>query len=67
MENVNINMNVVWKIIRTVTFIIVGLLNTVFIRAEDVGSWKNYIGYAFLVVATYDTFSVLKELIKGKK
>jgi hypothetical protein len=40
-----------WQIFRTLTFIVVGLLNTAFIRVEDIGSWKNYIGYLLLHIS----------------
>jgi len=30
---------------------IVGLMNTVLLRPEDVGSWKNYVGYIFLIIS----------------
>jgi len=43
-----------WDFLRTLTFIIVGLLNTVFIRPEDIGSWKNYLGYLLLAFAAMD-------------
>ena len=33
------------------TTVIVGLMNTVFIRPEDLGTWKNCVGYAFLLIA----------------
>ena len=49
-----------WAIIRTATFIIVGLMNTAFIRPEDIGSWKNYAGYLFLILAVVDTFFLIK-------
>ena len=32
------------------TTLIVGLFNTVLLKPEDVGTWKNYVGYAFLVI-----------------
>ena len=57
----------VWTIIRTVGFLTIGLFNTVFIRVEDVGSWKNYVGYFFLLLAAIDSFVIVKNLLKGKK
>ncbi|WP_340111849.1 hypothetical protein [Maribellus mangrovi] len=38
------------QIIIVATTLVVGLFNTVFIRPEDIGTWKNYVGYAFLVI-----------------
>lgn len=55
-----------WTAIRTLLFIIIGLLNTVFIRPEDIGSWKNYAGYAFLIIAFFDTLFLLKQYIQTR-
>ncbi len=30
--------------------LIIGLFNTVLLRPEDIGTWKNYVGYGFLVI-----------------
>jgi len=49
-----------WTIIRTLLFLVVGLMNTVFIKTEDIGSWKNYVGYALLVFALIDIFLLVK-------
>jgi hypothetical protein len=52
----------VWHLQRTVLFWIIGLLNTVFLRAEDLGSWKNWVGWAVLLIAAGDTVALfLKE------
>ncbi len=56
-----------WTISRTVLFITIGLMNTVFIRPEDIGTWKNYAGYGFLIVAVLDTFFIIKKYFKSKK
>lgn len=48
------NASKAWPIIRLLLFLIVGLMNTVFIRPEEVGTWKNYIGYALLIGGTLD-------------
>jgi len=50
-----------WPILRTLTFLIVGLFNTVLIRPEDVGTWKNYTGYIFLVIGIVDSFFLIKK------
>lgn len=55
-----------WTIIRTVLFLIIGLMNTVFIRTEDVGSIKNYLGYLFLLVALIDAIFLIKKLVYAK-
>ena len=53
-----------WTIIRTAGFFLIGLMNTVYIRAEDVGSWKNYAGYFFLLLAVADSFYLVKYYIR---
>jgi hypothetical protein len=53
-----------WPIQRTILFIIIGLMNTVFIRPEDIGTWKNYVGYGFLLVAVVDAFFLIKQYFK---
>jgi hypothetical protein len=56
-----------WPYLRMLLFIIVGLLNTVLIRPEDVGTWKNYLGYALLVIGIIDAFFIAKRYFaKGK-
>ena len=57
----------IWTIIRTAIFILIGLMNTVFIRQEDIGSWKNYVGYLFLLIAAADSFFLIKKIIGKKK
>jgi hypothetical protein len=52
----------VWHLQRTVLFWIIGLLNTALLRPADVGSWKNWAGWAFLLLATLDSIALfLKE------
>jgi hypothetical protein len=43
-----------WPILRTLTFLIVGLMNTLLIRPEDLGTWKNYLGFLFLALVLFD-------------
>ncbi len=45
----------IWTVHRTLAFWVVGLLNTLFLKPEDLGSWKNYIGYFLLFLALIDT------------
>ena len=45
----------------------VGLMNTVLIRAEDVGSWKNYVGYLFLLSAIINFILLVKVMLNKKK
>lgn len=57
----------IWTIIRIAALILVGLMNTVFIRTEDISSWKNYVGYLFLITALVDSFFLVKNIIQKKK
>ena len=54
----------------SITTLIVGLMNTVFIKPEDIGSWKNYIGVLFLLIAIVNTvlfaFVIKKSETKNK-
>jgi predicted neutral ceramidase superfamily lipid hydrolase len=53
------------QIIIVVTTLVVGLFNTLLIRPEDVGTWRNYVGYAFLIIALVNI--VIMFLIIRKK
>ena len=53
-----------WTIVRILLFVIVGLINTVLIRPEDTGTWKNYLGYGFLFVALIEIFFLIKQYSK---
>jgi len=53
-----------WPLIRVLTFIIVGVFNTVLLRPEDVGSWKNYIGYLLLILAVIDIITFFYKKFK---
>ena len=53
-----------WPLVRTLTYLIVGLFNTVFIRAEDIGSWKNYLGYFFLVMVVVEFIIYIKNKVR---
>lgn len=44
-----------WFYIRTLGFWIVGLMNTVLARPEDIGSVKYWIGWVLLAIAVLDT------------
>ena len=56
-----------WMILRTLTFLIVGLMNTVLIKPEDVGTWKNYTGYLLLILAGLDIIYFIIKIKKGGK
>lgn len=50
-----------WHQQRTLVFWIVGLLNTAYIPLEDVGSWRHWLGWAFLILALADTAALYKK------
>ena len=58
---------IVWNYIRTIILYLLGLMNTLFIRPEEVGTLKNYIGYIFLILAILDTIFKVKSIITQKK
>ncbi len=51
----------IWTIFRILTFYIVGMFNTVLIKQEDVGTWKNYLGFLLLLIALIDTIVFIKK------
>jgi hypothetical protein len=56
-----------WKIIRTILFLVVGLMNTILIKPEDIGSFKNYLGYGLLILGIIDAFFLIRSKIKSRK
>jgi len=50
----------VWHLLRTLTFWTLGLLNTVWIRPEHAGSWKNVLGWVLLVTACVDSVALYR-------
>ena len=57
----------IWPVFRFCIFIVLGLMNTVFIKPELVGTLENYIGYALLVLALVDIVFFVKTKIQSKK
>lgn len=56
-----------WHLQRTVLLWIIGLLNTALIRPEDVGSWKNVVGWVVLMIAVADSIALYrKERVAGE-
>ena len=56
-----------WAIPRTILFWVIGIMNTILIRPEDTGTWKNYLGYGILLLAVIDTiFLILRWIGKAK-
>ena len=56
-----------WNYARTIFFYLIGILNTLFIKPEEIGTWKNYLGYAILIVAVVDTIFLVKNIVKHKR
>ena len=57
-----------WVVItRLATLLIVGILNTVLIKPENIGTWRNYIGYGCLVLAAIYVVILIIKQIKSKK
>ena len=53
-----------WPILRILTFLIVGIFNTLLIRPEDVGTWKNYTGYGLLIIGIFDAIVLIKKSLR---
>jgi hypothetical protein len=53
-------------IARLATLLVLGFLNTVFIKPENIGTWRNYIGYGCLVVAAIYAVVLIIKRIKGR-
>lgn len=51
----------VWHLVRTLGFWMVGLLNTVLVRPEDVGSWKHVLGWVFILTAGADSVALYRK------
>ncbi len=47
-----------WHLQRTALFWVVGLLNTLLLRPEHVGGWRQWVGVLFLVAAMGDTVAL---------
>jgi hypothetical protein len=53
-----------WTIARVLLFLTIGIFNTALIRPEDAGSWKNYLGYFFLLIALIEIIFLIKSFLK---
>ena len=47
------------QIIIIATTLVLGVFNTVLLRPEDVGTWRNYVGYAFLFICLVNVVILL--------
>lgn len=56
-----------WEYGRLLLFIIIGLMNTVFIKPEEAGGWENYAGYLFLFLALADLISIIRKKFLNRK
>lgn len=50
-----------WHLQRTLLFWAIGLLNTLLLRAEDVSSWKNWLGWAMIALAVFDSWLLFQK------
>lgn len=58
---------ITWPVARTALFWVIGLLNTVLLQPEDAGTWKEYAGLLFLLLAVIDTIYVLTLVLQQPK
>jgi hypothetical protein len=42
-------------------------MNTILIKPEDIGSFKNYLGYGLLILGLIDAFFLIRSKIKSRK
>ena len=49
----------IWHVQRTLLFWVVGLLNTAFLKPDDVGTWKHWIGWLLIVLAVLDSVALV--------
>lgn len=53
-----------WIVFRIVVFAVLGLLYTVFISPEEMGTWKYYFGFVLLFIALIDVVRLVRTLKK---
>ncbi len=58
---------ILWTLLRILGLITVGLFNTVFIKAGDIFSWKNYLGILLLLFAAIDIIALYVKLRHNNK
>ena len=51
-------------ILIVLTTLLLGLMNTVFVKPEDEGSWRYYVGYLFLFIAAVNILVLIIKLRK---
>jgi hypothetical protein len=56
-----------WHVLRTTLFWIIGLGYTVWVRPEDAGTWRNWMGYAVLILAVADTIALYSKERPGSE
>jgi hypothetical protein len=56
-----------WTIQRTILFWIIGVLNTLFLRPEHVGGWRQWVGIVFLVIALADTIALIVGFVRRRQ
>ncbi|MEZ5319078.1 MAG: hypothetical protein R2752_16880 [Vicinamibacterales bacterium] len=55
----------VWHLQRTLLFVAIGLMNTVFARPEQTGTWRFWVGGAMLVLAAADVVALYRVEWRG--
>ena len=53
-----------WEIARILLFVVIGSMNTVFIKTEDIGTWKNYLGYLVLFIAAVEVLFLINQYLR---
>jgi len=53
-------------ILLVLTTLLLGLMNTVFVKAEDEGSWRIYVGCFFLLIAAVNIVLLIIRLRKTR-
>ena len=48
-------------------FVLIGLMNTVWARPEDIGTWKYYVGFALFIIAILDIINIVRQVKKQEK
>lgn len=52
-------------ILFVIASLLIGLMNTIHLKPEDIGTWKNYVGYGFIIIAVINSLSYIYKSSKG--
>lgn len=50
----------------TIGPLLIGAMNTFFIKKKDIGSWKNYVGYALLLLGAINALMIIAEYLSPR-